>query len=81
MLKKFREKAKELLKGKDFKIVKTFTTEGRRMTDEIWIKELTPELKELGYYITHHKEDGYYRLFQPVQPYTPGDCYGVIKTL
>ncbi|TYP71507.1 hypothetical protein [Aquimarina intermedia] len=80
MLKEHQQRAKELLKGKDFKIVPTFTVDGKRLTDEIWIKELTPELEKLGYYIVDsYKEGDYYRLFSPVQPHTPGDCYGVIK--
>lgn len=68
MLKEFQNYAEKVLKETNttHKVVQTFTVDGRRMSDEIYVKDLPSKLEEIGYYLAVRPEkDGYTRLYSP----------------
>lgn len=68
MLREFQDYAVKVLEetSTTHKVVETFTVDGRRMTDEIYVKDLPSKLEEIGYYLAvKPQKDGYIRLYSP----------------
>lgn len=81
MLKPFQDFAEKELKKSNvtYKIKRTYTVDKRRMSDEVYVKELPNTLEKIGYYLSVDQDkNGWYRMYQPTIPYKRGQKYGDI---